>query len=317
MSNSKFDNNNYGSDSESRVPPRPKKRGERIDGYRVRDVKPFHELLPFLMKTRDSSSNFFKMTYDISNVIEYLDEKNKNLELENNENNSIKKYGFNLFFIAALTRVIALRPHLNRFISGKRIYQRHDIEIGYVIKKNFNDDGEESSTVSPFLRDSNIEDVKEVLDKSIFNVKKETDDGTGDFIKTLMKFPTFMVTIVIALFDLFAFIGHGPKVLKDIDTMQASAFIANLGSIGLEKVPYHHLYDRGTCSMFLTLGRARKELVSTKEGFVEKNLVDVAITMDERITDGFYFVKSLDLLQDILNNPYLLDKRLKEVPIDK
>lgn len=69
--------------------------------------------------------------------------------------------------------------------------------------------------------------------------------------------------------------------------------------------------------MFLTLGRVRKDFVLTKDGVVEKHLVDIKLSMDERVADGFYYVKSLELLEDILKNPEQLDERLKEVPIDE
>ncbi|MCL2688178.1 MAG: 2-oxo acid dehydrogenase subunit E2, partial [Methanobrevibacter sp.] len=181
----------------------------------------------------------------------------------------------------------------------------------------FSDEGEESTTVSTFERDSNIEDIRKILTKEIKGVKESSDDEAGDFIGVLMKLPKFIISSFIWVLDFFIVIGYMPKSLRGVDVMQASAFVANLGSIGLKGAPYHHLFDRGTCSLFVTLGRVRKDFVITEDGIVEKYLVDVKLTIDERISDGFYYVRSLDLLEDILKNPEQLDERLKEVPIDE
>ena len=305
-----------GSESlEPRAYKRERRRWERQDGYRVKNILSFHKLLPYLLKTRVGSTNYFEATYEADKLVEYLDKKT---EESNGENSGeVVKYGYNLFFIAALVRVLALRPQLNRFVTNKKIYQRHNIEIAYVMKKAFSDEGEESTTVSTFERDSNIEDVRKILTKGIKGVKEESDDDAGDFVGGLVKLPKFIITFVIWIFNMFIVIGRSPKALKGVDVMQASAFVSNLGSIGLENVPYHHLYDRGTCSLFLTLGKVRKDFVLTKDGIVEKNVVDVKLSMDERIADGFYYVKSLDLLESILQNPEQLEERLKEVPIDE
>jgi len=313
---SKLENDGFSS-SEPRAYKRKRKKGERWDGYKVKNIHPFNTLIPFLMKTRVGSTNYFEATYEVDNLVKYINKKNEEIKLNNGEGEAITKYGYNQFFIAALVRVLALRPHLNRFVANKTIYQRHNIDIAYVIKKEFSDEGEESTTVSTFERDSNIEDVRKILQKKIKGVKESSDDEAGEFVESLMKLPKFLVSFVVWMFDLFIVIGHMPKSLRTIDVMQASAFISNLGSIGLENTPYHHLYDRGTCSIFLTVGKARKDFVLTKDGVVEKYLVDIKLSMDERIADGFYYTKSLNILENILKNPEQLEERLKEVPIDE
>lgn len=326
MTNDKTSNKIEGltnnSNSSSRAYKRERQKGERWDGYKVKNILPFHKMIPYLMKTRVGSTNYFEATFEADNLVEYINKKNKELKLNNSEKHNediepIGKYSYNQFFIAALVRVIALRPQLNRFVANKTIYQRHNIAISYVVKKEFSDEGEESTTTSTFERDSNIDDVKEVLTKEIKGVKESSDDEAGDFIESLMKLPKFLISFVVWLFDFFIIIGYMPKSLRNFDVMQASAFIANLGSVGLSNVPFHHLYDRGTCSLFLTLGKVRKDFFLTKDGVVEKYFVDIKLSMDERVADGFYYVKSLEILENILKNPEQLDERLKEVPIDE
>jgi len=310
-------NDNNNSTDTERAYTRKRKRWERFDGYRVKNIPSFQKLIPFTMRTRVGSTNYFETTYDASEIVKYIDEKNKKLKENFDPNNPIKKYNYNQFFMALIVRMFALRPRLNRFVSRKNIYQRHNIEVAYTVKKEFSDDGFQSTTVETFERDSNIDDIGDIIHDSIKGVKETTDDNTGDFADFLFKLPNFVVSFIIWIFDATTYIGYCPAALRKIDVMQSSVLFTNVGSIGLEKAPHHHLYDRGTGSLLISVGRIRKEKYETDNGIEERDVVDFKISMDERIADGFYFVKSFDLLKDILDNPQQLDNRLKEVPIDE
>ena len=297
---------------ESRAYKRKRQKGERWDGYLVKNLNSYQKLVPYLMKTRTGSSNYFRDTFDVTNVVKYLEDKNKELNNNKDLNNGsgIEKYTYNHFFMTAINRLIALRPHLNRFIAGKKIYQRHNIEISYVIKKEFSDHAEQSVTISKFERDSNIEDVIEVLTPDIKGVRDSSDDDHGDFLGTLLKLPRFIVSSIVMFMDFCIVIGHAPKFLREMDAMQCSVFVTNLGGFDVNTAPVHHLYDRGTISLFVMIGTIIK-----KDN--NKHEVEISVTMDERITNGFYMVNSLKLLQDVLKNPEQLDERLKEVPIEE
>ena len=76
---------------------------------------------------------------------------------------------------------------------------------------------------------------------------------------------------------------------------------------------YHHLNNYGTTSMMYHIGTIKKKNILQKNGKVKTiDVVDVTITVDERIADGLYLVKSIKLLENILQNPEVLDKELCE-----
>lgn len=302
----------------TRAKKREKQKGDRWDGYEIKkDIDTFQKLIPYLMKTRAASSNYFNLSFDATEIVNYLDRKNEEARKNGEIDENSKKYNYNQFFIAAIVRIFALRPRLNRFIAGKKIYQRHDIEIAYVIKKEYSDEGEETITTSAFERDSNIDDVISIVTPTIKGVREETDDETSDFINTFIKLPNFIISFIIRVLDYLTDIGHYPQIMKSIDPMQSSVFVTNIGSLNLVGAPLHHLYDRGTSSLFVMIGKVSKKCIPTTEGIEEKYMVDIGITMDERITDGFYFIQSLKLLEEIFKHPEQLDERLKEVPIDE
>ena len=82
---------------------------------------------------------------------------------------------------------------------------------------------------------------------------------------------------------------------ENMENMFADA--SNLGSIKTNSV-YHHLNEYGTNSVVITIGTIREE-----KG---KKIVDITATLDERIADGFYFAKSIQLAEYIAKNPELL-----------
>jgi hypothetical protein len=81
-----------------------------------------------------------------------------------------------------------------------------------------------------------------------------------------------------------------------------------MGSIGGDAM-FHHLYEVGTTSAFCAMGKVYLKPyrdIRTEE-VVWKKTIDLNITLDERICDGFYFIKSLELFDTFIDNPELLE----------
>jgi hypothetical protein len=81
----------------------------------------------------------------------------------------------------------------------------------------------------------------------------------------------------------------------DSDPMFTSAFVANLGSVGLEAA-YHHLWDHGTCPIFCVVGRVRADASGRRK-------LTLKWSFDERVEDGFYAARTLDGLRELLECP--------------
>ena len=108
--------------------------------------------------------------------------------------------------------------------------------------------------------------------------------------------------------------NHGlmPKSFSRVDTNYAPVLLSNLGSIKCDAV-YHHLNNFGTNGIVITIGEIHKELVLDSENQqTVRDIVNIGVTLDERIADGFYFARSLKLVKHLFRNPVLLDKTLGE-----
>ena len=88
--------------------------------------------------------------------------------------------------------------------------------------------------------------------------------------------------------------------------------LSNLGSIKM-KSGYHHLTNWGTCSMICLIGEIRKTPVYDDDGNATMvPTVDIGLTIDERLADGYYYAKTMRLLRKLLQNPELLELPLGE-----
>lgn len=281
------------------------KHGDRKEATRVRNVDSFTKIVPYLMPTRDASSVYFKDDIDVTNLMAFVKEHDK-------------KYSYFAVTLAAMVRTLALKPRMNRFVQGHRHYQRKKIVLSFTAKKRMLEDGAETTVKLEFDRDATLDDVMEKLSQGIKVAKdEENTDDTTDLLDTFGKLPRWLLRIIMRFINWLDYHGWYPKALYDFDPMMCSAFITNLGSIGLEEVPFHHLYDRGTCSIFVATGRIHKKLVyEPGEGMVERDVMGFTVTLDERISDGFYYVRAIRLFKKLMENPELLLERPEEVPDD-
>jgi len=125
---------------------------------------------------------------------------------------------------------------------------------------------------------------------------------------TLTKMPRFLLRFVVWILHKLDFYGKMPDFLIKTDPNHATCFISNLGSIGL-KSGYHHLSNWGTNSIFVVIGEKKLTSVyNDEEGRTEmKETLDLGLTLDERIADGYYYSKTVKLVKYLLQNPELLE----------
>ena len=78
-------------------------------------------------------------------------------------------------------------------------------------------------------------------------------------------------------------------------------------SINLPSI-YHHLYNFGTCSLFLALGRPERQVIANKEGkAVRQLMVPVGAVTDERVCGGASYAAAMRTLLKYMLNPASLE----------
>ena len=278
--------------------------GDRRDGTLLRDIDSMHIIMPMIYPNRCDNEAFISERIDLTNVDAYIAKRNAE--------NPVFKFTLFHLIVAAILKVIVLRPKLNRFIANKNLYQRKELSASFVIKKQFNDASEEGMAFIRANGDSTLDTLREDLYKQITHVKKGGTDSTMDAMEFLKKLPRFVVKFFIALMRWCDRHGIVPKSLVASDPYYASVILSNLGSIKLRS-GYHHLTNWGTASLFVVVGEMKKRPFYDDEGNAEfRNSVDLGLTIDERLADGYYYSKSVRMLKYILEHPECLEKPFSE-----
>ena len=231
---------------------------------------------------------------------------------EKNASDPDFKYTIFHVVMAAIAKTIYLRPAMNRFMQGHRLYQRNDISFSFVVKRAFSDKGEEALVimkVDPESEVSPLEQIYSRLKKEVNLVRKENKvDDTTSTMDLLCKIPRPLLRIVAKLLFWLEYHGRLPEALVKIDPYHTTCFLSNLGSIKMT-ASYHHLIDWGTNSFFVVIGEKHWKPIFKEDGSYEmRQVLPLSFTIDERIADGFYFANSVKILRKILKNPQILDQ---------
>lgn len=277
-----------------------KKLGDRRDGTRLKSGG-FEKIWNCLKSKRSENEVHMLKEIDVTELRKYYDDKKKDDE----------KLTYFHLFATAISKVMYNKPLLNRFVINGRKYARNEVTLSFVAKTEFTDNANELFTVLKVDKDDNVN----ILSKKIFgDVKKiRNNEGskTDDFMDSLKIFPKFMIKIIVMVIRFLDNHDLLPKDLTDGSIYHSSVLLSNLGSIHCDGI-YHNLTNFGTNSIVVTIGEI-KESVKVIDGKVENRYVcQFGITLDERIADGVYFAKSVNLLEYILNNPSLLEDRVDD-----
>ncbi len=280
--------------------------GDRRDGTLLRNIDAMHYIMPLMYPNRCDNEAYIRLTVDISNTEEYIKEYNKS-----HPDNRIAIFDI---VIAAALKLVRLRPQMNRFIANQTLYQRNNITAAFTVKKDFRDDGDETLARIVAEDTDNLESLSRKVRQQIAQCKTQDDEST-EAMNVIMKIPGKHLVGAIARF----LDRHGwmPKSVIATDPYQCSVVLTNLGSLGMD-IGYHHLMNWGTNSIFIIVGTKKNRNHVNADGSVTtKRELDLAFTIDERISDGFYYARSLRLMKTLVENPSLMEGPLSEDIIKK
>lgn len=285
---------------------RKRKWGDRKDARWVRDTPGLQTVMAHLMPNRTDCEVYLQDTIDITELMAYLEQRNA----------QHPEYKTTLFhcFVAVLARMVRERPLMNRYIQGRRTYERYEVSLAFVCKRRFTDHAEESLMFMVPKDTDTIDDISRKILGDVQETRKSehATGGVDAMLDLFAKIPRPLLMFVLYLVRVMDFWGVNPDVLTAGDPNYASVFFSNLGSIKCPSV-YHHLNNYGTNSIMITIGTIRKEQKVMPDGTTQiRDVVDIGATLDERIADGFYFARSLKLVRYICAHPELLDRPLNE-----
>jgi len=282
--------------------------GDRYDGWRVRKVDAVFSVIPYFLRTRMDAQNYFEERVPIDHIEEFI-KKHKE---------DIPDLSIMHVVMAAIVRLYSQRPHLNRFVMWNKIFSRNHLNFSIAVKRSLSDEGEETLIKPYFQPTDTIQDiVRRTREEQEANQQVGQQNSSDMISKILGLLPDFLMRIVVFILLWLDKVGLMPKFIEKASPWHCSVFLTNIGSIGVESI-YHHLYEFGTCSMFVAMGKKSRQHNINKHGeLAAHKSILLKFVMDERICDGFYYASSMRMLNKILTNPEMLLTPPEKLVVDE
>jgi len=276
--------------------------GDRRDAVRLRDVGGMEKILVCFKPWRCDADVHINEEIDVTNLVAYAKAKKK----------TDPELTYFHMICCALGMIFYNRPLLNRFVVARRFYQREEVSIGFVAKVALEQDAKENVSVVKLDPADTLADVKTKFLAKVKDVRSDTKNGTDNVIEKFGRLPQWMINPVVWLLmqaDVHDLLPHS---MIDDDIYHSSIIVSNLGTLDCGSI-YHNITNFGTSSFMMTIGRIKQEMVLNADGEPEaRYLCGFGMSCDERVADGFYLAKSLNMFKYILQHPELMEKTLAE-----
>ena len=275
---------------------------------RIKNISGLNQIMIDIKPDRCDSDVYINSDVDVTNLVEYM----KKLKVVN------KDITYFHAFITALAKTIYNRPKLNYYVRNRHLYEHKDIVISFVAKISFDDKSEEIMLLIPIDEKDNIFSIsKKIKDKvDYIRSKKEgniSKKGANSAIDILGKLPNILRVPIVGVLKICDKFGILPRKLVKDNLYYSSIIVSNLGSIKCGAI-YHNITNFGACSGLITFGEIKlKEIIDKNGNKNIRSVCEIGVNLDERIADGYYFAKSLKLLEYILDNPKLLEEECSKI----
>ncbi len=274
-----------------------RKRG-RHDATRVDLGRSFNAMFPYLMKGRNESVAYYPVLVDAENLMAYV-EQHKGTPQELSIFEAV---------LLALVKILRERPTLNRYIIGRRLYQRESVELAFTARREYTLDSSETSVMIKVRPQDDARTALAKIRGEIRTAKSGEQKSDDALIDVFLRLPRGVLQVAVNLLRWWDFYVDTPSFLRGVDPMRCSAFVANLGSVGMGAA-YHHLFEWGTCSLFVTIGQVKPTVVVGPDGQpAVRRTMELKVALDERIADGYYDARALELFDRYLNDPAQLEQ---------
>ncbi len=268
----------------------------RSDGDLVPDVAPYRRMEVVLFPRRNDSAVHFTLAADVTDTLAFIERWNDGRPPE------AGKLTLFTFLLHAVARTLERHPRLNRFVAGSRLYQRRGVWLSYTAKKAMTEAAPLVVVKRRFPPGETLDALVRDLHARVRDARSDAPSYADKEVALFLKLPLFLLRLAIRAVRRLDAWGLLPAKFIENDPFFASAFLTNLGSIGVE-AGYHHLFEYGTIPFFIVLGRAKDGVVARDGAPAVRKVAAVKIVYDERVEDGFNAAKALLELRHVLERP--------------
>ena len=269
---------------------------KRPDGDLVTKIHPYRRMIPYMWEGGDASVVYYDDFVKADALLDFVQRTRKKHHMD-----------ITHCLVAAVAKGLHENPKMNQFIAGNRLYARNHTAITFSMKRQKMDKEAKLSAVKLFFESG--ESFEELCERINGNIKVERSEKktyTDKELGILTKLPRPLLKFGIRLIKWIDYYSLLPWSFIKNDAFYTSMFIANLGSLGMSAA-YHHLYDYGTCPLFLMVGKIEDRPVVEDGKVVPRKILHLRWSYDERIDDGLTSKYGMQTVREALEDP---DKHL-------
>ena len=277
---------------------RRRRMGDRKEGRLLRSLPGFAKFIPYIMPQRNDRYIHYEEAFEVTQ----LDRMLRKLRVD-----GYKGIGILHFLIAAYIRGVSRMPGINRFVVGRRIYARNNIEVVMTVKRALSVDATETTIKVVFEPTDTVLDVYRKMNEKIDEIKSsEENNGTEDVADLIARLPRFLIRFALTVLRVMDYFGWIPQSLLNVSPFHGSMIITDLGSLRIGPI-YHHIYNFGTLPAFIAFGAKRHAYELNRRGeMVDRKYVDCKFVLDEGIVDGHYWAQMLLAYRYMFEHPEIL-----------
>ncbi len=266
---------------------------DRPDGELIKGVHPYRRLMAHIMPTRNESVVYFDTFARADKLVEYIKQAHA-------------KFGADMThaLVGATAIALAENPRMNRFLAGRRLYQRKGSFVTFSMKRQKL--GREAKLSAVKLEMLQGETFRGLCDRINGHVeversgKKTSADKEFDLFNMM---PRLALDAAVGAFRALDYLNVLPRFFIEGDAMYTSLFVANLGSLGMAP-GFHHLYEWGTCPLFMMVGQLEQRPLVEDGQVVVRTVLPIRWSYDERIDDGLNARFGIDSCNRVLESPF-------------
>ncbi|MCC6747539.1 MAG: 2-oxo acid dehydrogenase subunit E2 [Deltaproteobacteria bacterium] len=265
----------------------------RPDATLIPRIHPYRTMMFHIMPTRNESVVYFDTVVDAEKLLAYLEATKAKFHCDVTH-----------CLVAACMFGMKHNPSMNRFTKGERIYQRKGTWISFSMKRQKLNKAAKLVAVKMEARDEeNFEQLCARINGSIKEERSDKVTSADKEYNLLTSLPRPLLKLGVRLFRWMDYYNILPGSFIRFDPMYCSIFIANLGSVGMAP-GYHHLYEWGTASLFMMVGRIEERAVVKDGQIVIQKCLPIRFTYDERADDGLTAGHGINSAVRVLEDPF-------------
>ena len=264
-------------------------RTTRGDGVYLKESHPYRKLMPFVMRTRNESLVYFDMGISAHRIQEFIRER--------------EGIGITQCIVASVAKILQSENTLNRFVSGGRLYQRNNIVISFSMKRKKMGNKSKIAVVRQVVKENDsFRQICRAIEGQIHVERSDKTTYADKEYSLLTSLPRFALRVGVWFVKILDDFNLLPMSFIKNDGMYCSAFVANVGSLGMPP-GYHHLYEWGNCPLFITTGAIEERVVAQEGKMCIQETLPIRIAFDERINDALGVRNAIKMFHEILENP--------------